>query len=596
MFCPNCGKENDDAVRHCQSCGSFIPDLSVLGDTTPAVPNNQPLTYQALSQDNFREMQQDTSRYQEYTMSDVVAKKNHKKLIVWLIVIASVIVLGVAAFFAVRWIIGAVTLGKIKDDPTKYVISSYQTTAQHMADSSDLVRSLTAHQGKQETTKVTVSGNGMTSQQIMSVDGDNKRAYFYQSTSFDPSYFATLPLGGKKRLEGEPDPSVPQNMEVEGYATMDRVVLKGTQGDKTADYYLDLNNLRQDALTSAFGPKGENVLHLRQEDYDMAMDVYEFVYNNLKQEGDPFGLMSLVNQICDDFDKCGNINVSEEKAAIDDASVDAIVVTHTFNNTDVVKAVFNDLKAWIKEHVNINENINNMIDSGLAKINIDGTLEGLNSSGQLDGVALSFKHYINKNNALMQTEICLDKNGQTLRLLVCFGADPTSSKKISIKAGTVDANGKEMIAQTINVTDEGNAEEEKYVISYIGFGLNGSTTFTRHKTTGDFTLSNDMTAPFAGGMTSDITGDMPIDGSVMDPKHFTMSGNLKTTEDSVTLTYRQPAYDGTEIQTTCTVFSKAEIKELTSNNNLLTATSQELMQNFGFLTGGNLASVISNMQ
>lgn len=575
MFCPNCGKENDDTVRHCTACGSFIPDLSVLGsDTASAVSNDQPLTYQALSQENVNELQNDTSRYQEYTMTDVVARKSHKKLIIWLIVIASVLVIGVAAFFTVRWIISSVTLGKIKDDPTKYVLSSYQTTAQRVSDNNDLVRALTAGENQQKTTKTTITANGMTEQQIVSIDGTTKEAYFYQNTEMKP-FTASTVAEGKKQLET--DTARSQKFTLEGYATMDRLVVKGTQNDKTVDYYVDLNNLRQDALTSAFGPEGENLFHITRENYDMAMDVYEFVYNNLKQDSDPFGLVSLGEKLCDDFDKCGNINVTEEKATIDEVSVNAIVVTHTFNNTDIVTTVFNDLKDWVRDRININESVNKMIEDALAKADIDAALAQLKSSGQLDGVELVLKHYVNKDNALMQTEIVLQKGGQGIRVVFGFGADPATSKKCFLKVATIDAEGHEVVVQTITLTDESTAAEEKYTVSYIGFGVNGSTTFVRNKTTGDFTLTNNMTMPMVSGM---MTNDVTLPENSNSPQNFSISGNLKTTEDAITLTYSQPSYDGSDVVIEMTVSATAEIKELTSNNNLLTATSKELSDLF----------------
>ena len=88
MFCPNCGKENDPSVRHCASCGSFIPDFSSdaasdqagslnLSETPEA---SQPMSYQALSQEDLKDLNDNQSRYQEYSMSDVVAKKSKKKL------------------------------------------------------------------------------------------------------------------------------------------------------------------------------------------------------------------------------------------------------------------------------------------------------------------------------------------------------------------------------------------------------------------------------------------------------------------------------------------------------------------------------------
>lgn len=572
MFCPNCGKENDDSIRHCQSCGSFIPDPSILGvDNTPAMSEAKPLTYQALSEENVAEIKNDASRYQEYTMSDVVARKNHKKLIIWLIVIAAVLALGVAAFFTVRGILRSQTMNRIKDDPTRYVLASYQTTAKSISSSSDLLESLTAQQTQQKTTKVTTTVNGMKQQQITAIDGANKRMYFSQSMEYDKEALKELGID-----------SMPNQTSLEFYATLDRVVLKAAQDDKTTDYYLDLNNLRQDALTSAFGPKGENLFKLNQENYDMIMDVYEFVYNNLKKDNDPFGLSSLGKKICEDIDQYGNINVANEKADIDGTSVDAVVITHTFRNTDIIVALFNDVKDWVKNNVNINANINQMIDEAFEKINITQQLGQFSS--QLDGVELILKHYINKDNALMQTDVILQKDGQSGKLTLCFGAKPADSKKSFLKLATVDKEGHEMTVQTVTLTDDSTDAEEKHTISYVGFVVNGSTTFVRNKATGDFTLSNNMQMAAMGGMLGQQNSNAVTSESKPD-YNFTFNGNLKMTPDALTVTYKQPNYDGTDIVVECTVSNQAEIKELTSQNNVLTASAKDLVN---FVAGGGL--------
>ncbi len=581
MFCPNCGKENDDSVRHCQNCGSFIPDLSILGnEETPKMSQEQPMTFSALSQDNREEFQNDTSRYQEYTMADVVAKKSHKKLIVWLVVLAAVLVLSVAAFFVVRFIINSNSLSKIKSDPTKYVFASYQTTAKNAANSMDAVRALTAGQNRQETTKTTITAGGVTQQSICAVDAQNKK--FYYSTSFDTQKNAN----GAKFSSG-----MPSSFSAECYATLDRLVLNSSVDGQKADYYVDLNNLRQDAAASFMGPQGENVFHLSQENYDMAMDVYEFIYNNLKKDNDPFGLESLGKKLCEDFDKCGNVNVSSEKVTIDDVTADAFVVTHTFNNTEIIAAVVNDVKDWVKTNVNINANVNQMIDDALAKADVSQLIDQLNSSGALNNTELMFKHCINKNQELMQTEIILHKDNQGFKIVLCFGADPAHSKKSSIKIATVDSNNSEMVLQSITTANESTDAEEKMNVSYIGLLLNGSTAFTRNRTTGDFTLTNNMTLAVSGLGGSAIVPEKSKSGTPS--MNFSVSGNLKVTDGSVVLSYSQPSADGSEVKVEVSVSNKAEIKELTSDNNLLKAASEELTKNFGALFGQQKMKAIS---
>ena len=108
MICPKCGLQNAPSSRQCAQCGAFLPDAS---DPEFSAANNNGV------QDQFVQsapQEPDQSRYQEYTMSDVVAKKSHKKLIIWLVVIALVLALfkvGAGVQVAVFLILSLVLLG-----------------------------------------------------------------------------------------------------------------------------------------------------------------------------------------------------------------------------------------------------------------------------------------------------------------------------------------------------------------------------------------------------------------------------------------------------------------------------------------------------
>ena len=60
--------------------------------------------------------------------------------------------------------------------------------------------------------------------------------------------------------------------------------------------------------------------------------------------------------------------------------------------------------------------------------------------------------------------------------------------------------------------------------------------------------------------------------------NVSLSGNLKIDDDSMTMTYSQPSYDGSDIKIEYYVSGKAEINELSSNNNLLTAKSSDIQK------------------
>ena len=193
MFCPNCGKENDPSVRHCKSCGSFIPDFSSAESSgtndalnfseTSDAP--QPMTFKNLSQDDIKDLNNNTSRYQEYTMSDVVAKKSRKKLIIAIIAIAAVIGLGVASFFIIRSIISGNTVKSIQEDPTKYVFDSYRATAESMTANNAVVKSATASTNEQKTVKTTISYNDSSQSTIYSVDALAKKFFGVSKKGYD---------------------------------------------------------------------------------------------------------------------------------------------------------------------------------------------------------------------------------------------------------------------------------------------------------------------------------------------------------------------------------------------------------------------------
>lgn len=566
MFCPNCGKENDPSVRHCASCGSFIPDFSSdaasdqagslnLSETPEA---SQPMSYQALSQEDLKDLNDNQSRYQEYSMSDVVAKKSKKKLIITLVVIAGVIALGVASFFIIRGIMSGNALKGINEDPTKYVFDSYKTTAETMTTDNTLVKSATASTNDQKTVRVSVTGNDFSQTSLYSIDLPAKKLYYMTNQSW------TVSEEMKKYFMG------PQNVKAELYTDMDKAVAKVQLDDKSFDGYVNLGNLREDAVSSMFGPKGENLFKVDQKTYDVAMDVYEFIYNNLKKDTDPFGLTTLASKLKDDFDKSGSVAVAQENVDIDGTKTDAFVITHTFNNTDVVATLLNDVKDWAKTNIRINDEINTAIDQALEKMDVDQLVSQLNAS--MKDFEIVLKHYVNKDNALMQAELIATVNGQSIKLTITFGADPANSKKITIKAATVGGSA-ESVLQSITVTNESTAQQDKYVATYSGMLLVGNTTYTRDTATGDFTITNDMSNPLKSMMSSSSQGD--IVPSNEQSLNFNVSGNLKTTDDSLTLTFSVPVYDGYEVKYEYYISGKAEITELTSQNNLLTAKSSD---------------------
>ena len=517
------------------------------------------MSYQNLSPNEINDFQNNDSRYQEYTMSDVVAKKSKKKLIITLIVIAAVIALGVASFFIIRSIIGGNSVKEIQQDPTKYVFQSYLATADKLSDEYAVLKPFVGLTSNQETIKSTVTSNGFSQTTKYSVDVPAKKFYAFTEQSYNISQEM------KKYYSG------PEKITAELYTDMQKAVAKVQMDNDKFDYYVKLDNLREDAVTSMFGPKGENVFKIDQKTYDTVMDVYEFIYNNLAKNSDPFSIELLASKLKGDFEKACSVDVAQEKVEIDGAQTDAYVISHTFNSTEIITSVLTDVKDWVKDVVNINDEINAALDQALSKMDVSQLVSQINASAK--DFELVLKHYVNKDNALMQAEIVANVNGQGFKVSLTFGADPASSKKVVLKVSTVGSSS-ESVLQSITLANESTAAEEKIVATYSGMLISGNTTYTRNTSSGDFTLTNNMSSPMSA-----MGGQGAIVPSQADSMmNMSCSGNIQMTDDSITITTTQPSYDGSDVKMEYYVSSKAEITELTSKNNLLTAKSSEIQK------------------
>ena len=502
-------------------------------------------------------------------MSDVVAKKSHKKLIIWLVVIALVLALGVATFFIVRGIISSSKTNEIKNDPTGYVFGSYQNIAQELTNQNKVIKTAVSAPAGQKTVKTSITCDSYSDTTVYSVDSENRKLYYSQKMDFSPSAFG--------------ETVVPNSYSAELLATPEKAVVKANVGDKSLDYFLGLEGLRENALTSAFGPEGENILHIDRATYDLAMDVYEFVYENVFKNADPFSLSILAQKLKDDFDNCGNITVTDEKVTIDGTEVNAHVVSHTFNNADVVTAVINDIKSWLKDMTGFNAQVSNYIDEALAKFDPATLVSQITAQGSFE---LSIKHYINDNGQLMKAEIRFIANGTGAAITLNVGADPSSTKQISLVASSIVSGQGEITLETITLKNESTDAQDKYIITLSGLAVLGEITYTRDTASGDFNIKGNISNSMAGMMMTTIQPD--VEGSKK-PTEFDVSGNLKTDENgTVTLTYNEEMYDGSELKYEFIISAAAEIPELTSQNDILKATSAELQQAMSIFYGSSV--------
>ena len=559
MICPKCGTQNAPSVRQCAGCGAFLPDesnpeYSDMKQDDIQVQNVQPAPAMP-----------EQSRYQEITMSDVAARKSHKKLIIWLVVAALVIALGVATFFIVKAIIGSSKTNDIKNDPTSYVFGSYQTVAKGLTDNAKVIKTAVSAPTGQKTIKSRMTADKYSTSTVYSIDSDARKFYYAQTADYDPSAFNGY---------------APQGFSAQLLATPEKAVAKAEIGGKTVDYYLELDGLREKALSSAFGPEGENILHIDRATYDMAMDVYDFIYNNVFKNSDPFSLSTLGQKLKDDFDTCGNITVTDEKVTVDGTEVDAHVVSHTFTNADIVTAVITDIKTWLKDQASFNAQVSKYLEDALAKFDPATLVSQITAQGPFE---LSFKHYINDNDQLMKAEIRFIANGTGGSLNLSLGADPANAKQITLTISAIMSGQGEMTIETASLKNESTDAQDKYVITLSGLAVSGEISYTRDISTGDFTVKGEIKNGMAGIMQNSVSADNQSQNS---SDSFELSGNLKTDDKgTVSLSYTQKLYDGSDMKYEITTSPTAEIPELTSQNDILKASSSELMQVFGGMSG-----------
>lgn len=550
MICPKCGKDNSSSVRFCEYCGVAIEEAAALSDTDQSA------------------LRDDTSRYQEYTMTDVQAKKSHKKLIIILLVAAAVIVLGLSTFFIIR----AVNKNNASDNGSGSETAD-QSARTALANNQSVLGRLLSPESKQKTSRVKMTMGGYTQETIMSSDLEARKYYYKQVTKAD----------GEPSMGNASGPAVPYqipNVEGEFYTTKDRGVFKMTIGDRSVDYYLDYNNLRKKAETSAFGPKGENVFGVSQQDYDQAMDCYEYVYNNLMNSSDPFALRALAQTMRNTVKNSGKTTEANEKIQIDGTETDARVITTIYSDMSVVKALLNDVKAWAGQNVRINPQINAQIDEALDKLDTDQLDGALRMAGNAE---LKIRRCLNNDGLLMQAELEVSFQNQRVLLRFTAGSDPANTRQIKLEVmASMGASQGQMTLQTITVKDESTNTEEKLTASYSGFVLSGSTEYVRDIASGDFSVKNNVTVPMAGlAITSgpnmtDVAPEQPRQPDL----NFTINGNLQKTEDSITARFKLPDYDGESVEYELYVSDKAEINELTSQHDLLKASADELKENF----------------
>lgn len=521
MFCPNCGKDNNPFAKYCEDCGAELPEVEMQLSDDEFVAEEQELKVSQAApmsdavkhsghignmpiedldgQETFEPQMlsfntqgyngnQANLGYRNPLDTPIVTapkqidddgfvpgsafanlkppKQKKSKLRIALIIFGFAVILGIASFFIVKYIIESVSTRYMREHTSEFIANSYYISVKEYLEHDELLKVFSP-----ESQKRTVKVTGI------SWDKQTNSLYFNAGT------------------EGTGN-----DVNIELYSNADRNVLKYTAGNTGFDYYMDSQNIRQRAETSVFGTKGENIFGISQEQYDNFMTAYEYIYEEIKKSGKEDYVSDteeLLKKVCADIDKSGKIEIKNEEVSIEGEEAERVyLITHTFEGKEVLNVVYSDLKTWAEGNKGISGDMRESLFSYIEEINTK-----LSSIKEFE---MKVENYINKkDNSLMQTVIYSEVDGEKSETRIYMGTNPAKSKKImfstnalksevkedSNQSSTAEANGSEwtVIELERNFQSEKNEytlicsmpdREAKYVLSLT----NSNSAFTLEST------------------------------------------------------------------------------------------------------------------
>lgn len=465
-----------------------------------------------------------------------VKEKNNKALKLILIIVPLLIVLGVATFFVIKFITRNAETQYMKENPSAYLFNSYGSTLKGPLQN-DEIFSVIASESKQQTVKVNFNIQNVNGGFTYALDADAGKSYMAYDMS--DAFKAAIAVNSNQ------------------------TVLKVDAGSKSYDYFINNDaSLRENAKKSVFGPQGKNLLNVDEEQFNKALDVYEATVKALSssESNDQYKIKELAEKLGKTLDTCGNVAITEETVTIDNQSVNADVITHTFTDFSVVSQVCNDVKEW-KATANLDSDTSQAIDEQLASMEKQVAL--------LSGKQFNFtiKHYLNKDNhTIMLLDVSFTYEEQSMTMKVTFGADPTTSDKITMTAAVTGSSTGSNGEFTLELKRSNDASSNTYELNLVSGVNNANLTLKREKSNGDFTLT----------------------GTSNGQSLFTVTGNIQISSDSVNIKINN--IDGKGSTMEFYVSSKYEGTDLTSTNDLLAITEEELMK-----VGTELSSELSSL-
>ena len=615
MLCPKCGKDNNPFAKYCDDCGELLPEVQMeLSDegfidenrelkVSEAAPvsdavrspqhiGNMPV--EDLGDQETFEPQMLSFNTQAYnaaqanlgyirpndipilTTPDPVdkdgfvpssafanlkePKQKKSKVRIFFIVLSIMVILSIASFFAVKYIIETVSTKFMREHTSQFVVNAYQLSAKELIESEELIRIFSPENNKSGTIKNIVTKKNQSIITVSSFDRSSNRLYYSLSTK------------GTKN-----------DMSIEAFANLKSLNMKYVGGENAKDYYIPLENLRETAKTSAFGYQGENIFNITPEQYDSIMDVYEFVYKFLQlsdeEKETQSSLKKLYQKICDDIDSIAETEIKDEQVSVEGSEKSSVyLITRTLSGKDVLNVIYTDLKEWTESSDFLKGEVKTKVMSYIEKLN-DQSTEFVRD---MSALVLKIEDYINKSdNSLMQTVINAVLNGEKSETRIYFGTSPAESDKIIITTNAIKAKENDDPNQSsaaeanksatsmIEISREKTTLKNTYTLLYSTPDSEAKYVLVRDNSNGKYSLESTVKA-----------------SATSEPVVTTSEGVIKF--DSVTFSWTVVSDDATTEYYYSTL---PEMNEISSNENMLTATADDI-QNFFESVIGSLFSIL----
>ena len=523
MLCPKCGKDNNPFAKYCEDCGEILPEVEMelsdegyidesrelkvseaapISDAVRSPQHIGNMPFEDLGDQETFEPQMLSFNTQAYnaaqanlgyirpndipilTTPDLVdkdgfvpssafshlkePKQKKSKVRIFFIVLSILVILSIASFFAVKYIIETVSTKFMREHTSQFVLNAYQLSAKEIINGEELIRVFSPQNNKSGTFKTTYTKGKQSFAVVNSFDRTSNRIYSSLS-----------------KKDNETD------INIEMFGNTKNLNLNFSVGKEEQSYYIPLENLREAAKASVFGYQGENTFNITQEQYNSFMTLYEYLYNYIQLSDEDKELNStlkkLYEKICDDIDAVTEIEIKDEQVSVEGSEKSSVyLIARTISGKSILSVLYSDLKEWAESSDFLTGDVKTSVMSYIENLNNQST-EFVKT---MSSAQVRIENYINMVN---------DEKSET-RLY--FATNPSESDKIiittnAIKAKESDdpnqssaAEANKSATSMIEISREKSTMQNTYTLVYSTPDNEAKYVLVRSNTDGAYTLES----------------------------------------------------------------------------------------------------------